>query len=460
MSNYRPRLVRLLRKRNQLFSALPPLTPISIIDTSTGEYVSHRDLQDKIELLRDVVFEETVRLYSEFQTELLQVLEDYNGTPQAAEFARQKGYKTAFAQTLPKEVKVKSRLEKLVQFKLISETSSYVRNLDPYKKEHSFSKAINLGAVDRHMASLSFEGSELNLLWKCWDAEYYITFQLPVYVLKRQIDKFSLPIIKKNIKTAQIEFIFILFEETTSRKGYKHTVGIDLGKVVPYSMAVVNNNGSRVASYESSARLTQLAAKRERLVAETRNIKTKIQNRSERGILSPIQEIELERTTEKSARLTKIIAQQTGSEISRKLAKHNSSLIKVENLSWISGSKNAKIGNSRWSHAQQQEAIIHATTRIGYKTKKVSAKNTSQLCHGCKEKITHRKHRTVWCDGCKTTLDRDFNAAMNIAKQSFPVSKKLNGGTTVNSGVTLSRSREVLQEHLSLFCQSLTRNTT
>lgn len=453
--------MKFLQKRNQLLSALSPLTPTSIIDTATGEYVSLDVLQKKFDLLRNAIFDETVRLYKECQTDLLEVLENYAGTPQAAEFARQKGYKTSFVETLPQEIKVKSRLEKLVQFKLISETSSYIKNTNPDKNEHSFSKAINLGAVDRHMASLSFEGSELNLLWKCWDVEYYITFQLPAYVLKRKIDKFSLPVVKKNKETAAVEFIFTLFEQTKSRKGHKHTIGVDFGKVVPYSMAVVNCSGSRVASYESSPRLTRLSRKRELLIAETWHIKTKIQNRAKRGLVSPAQELELERTADKSTRLTKTIAQQTGSEIARKIAKHNSNLIKIENLSWVSGSKKAHIGHSRWSHSQQQESTAHATTRIGYKTKKVSAKNTSQLCHSCKNKITHRVNRTVWCGTCRTTLDRDFNAAMNIAKQlTFPASKKLNGDITGNSGVTSNGSKEVLQENLSLFCQSLTRNTT
>jgi transposase len=311
------------------------------------------------------------------------------------------------------------------------------------------------------MATISLDGPELNLIWKCWDAEYYITFQLPSYVLARDIVKITLPLVRVNARTQRLEFIFTSVEKAKPRKGHKHSIGIDLGKIIPYSMAVANQNGSRVASYESSPRLTRLSRKRERLLTETENIKSKIKNRATRGLVSPSQELELERTTSKSTRLTKTISQQTGSEIARRLAKHNSNLIKVENLTWVSGSKNAKIGHSRWSHSQQQEAITHATKRIGYKTKKVSPRNTSQSCHGCKNTITHRKGRTVWCAGCRTTLDRDFNAAMNIAKQLiFPVSKKLNGDTTGNSGVTSSGSKEVLQEHLSLYCQTLTRKTT
>jgi hypothetical protein len=430
--------VRPLRKRKgELISALKPLTPTSIINTATGEYVSPSVLQEKLALLVTAVRDETIRLYSQSKTVLDEELVDYTGTPQPAEYARQKGYLTSFNESLPKPVKAKSRLEKLTQYKLISETASYILNPNPDKKEHSFSHAINLGAVDKQMASLSLDDTELNLLWKCWDEEYYLTFDIPSYVLDRDIVRFTLPTIKLDKKIKQYVFVFALVEMGKPRKGKAHTIGIDLGKIKPYSMAVVNHAGNRVASYDASPRLTQLSRKRERLIAEVRNLDARIENRAKRGLSSQVHETEYYRTRDKATRLTKTIAQQTGAEITNKLAKHNSNLIKIENLKWISGTQTSKIGSSRWSHSLQQEAITHSTTRIGYTTKRVSAKDTSQSCHSCGNKIKHQKNRTVWCGECKSRLDRDFNAAMNIAKQPiFPVSKKLNGNTTGNSGVT------------------------
>lgn len=425
------------KRKGEFVSALKPLKPISIINTETGEYVTSEVFQEKLSLLVQSVRDEAIRLYSEHKVILDTDLAEYTGTPQPAEYARQKGYLTSFNDTLPKPVKAKSRLEKLVQYKLISETASYVLNPNPDKKEHSFSHAINLGAVDKQMAGLSRDGKELNLVWKCWDEEYYLTFNIPGYILDRDIVRFTLPTVKLDKETQQYVFIFSLVENGKQRKGKAHIVGIDLGKVKPYSMAVVNNSGSRVASYDASPRLTRLSRKRERLIAEARHINARIMNRSKRGLESPNHEIEYSRTRNKATRLTKTIAQQTGAEIASKLAKHNSNLIKVEYLKWVSGTKKSKIGSSRWSHSLQQEAITHSATRIGYTTKCVSARNTSQLCHSCGNAITHRKDRTVWCGPCKSQLDRDFNAAMNIAKQPiFPVSKKLNGNTTINSGVT------------------------
>lgn len=291
---------------------------MSIIDTATGEYVSATVFQKKLDLLTTAVFLETSRLYASHKEELFEDLVEYNGTPAPAEFARQKGYRTKFVETLPQEVKAKSRVEKLVQYKLVSETASYIANPTLNKQEPTFSTTVNLGAVDKQMVTLSLDGTELNLVFKCWDAEYYVTFALPAYILKRKINKFSLPLIRLNKKTRKSEFIFSLFEETKQRKGSSHTVGIDLGIVKPYSMAVINKKGQRVASYEASARLTRLSKKRQRLLSEQKQIRSKIANRTTRRLASPKQELELKLTTNKTTRLTKIIAQQTGSEIAKK----------------------------------------------------------------------------------------------------------------------------------------------
>lgn len=418
--------MRFLRKNNQLISALPPLKPSSIINTRTGEFVGESELNEKIGLLEAAVFEETTQVFVQRKSSLFTLVEGYTGSPQPAEFARQQGIKTNLATSLPTLVKAKSRIEKLVQYKLISETSSYVNNPTPNKQEPSFGHTLNLGAVDKQMASLSVDKRELNLVWKCWDEEYYITFTIPAYVLGRKILGYSLPLIRLNPGTNQYDFIFTVKEEPKTRKGNKHVAGVDLGKVKPYAMAVVNQAGQRVANYEATPRLTRLSKKRERLHEEKQHIAAKIRNRETRGLTSPKQALELERTRDKATRLTKTIAQQTSSEITRLLTKHNANLIHVENLTWVTGAKTSKTGTSKWSHSQQQEAITHSARRAGFTVKKVNPAYSSQVCHKCGSTVTHNQ-RSVWCAGCKHSLDRDFNAAMNIAmnKPRFLTSQKL-----------------------------------
>lgn len=421
-------------KKHTLISALPALIPSQIVVSGTGEIVPLSVLQSKLYSITGFVQSETIRLFSQHKKELLTELAKYTGVPQPAEFGRIVGL-VMNKSALTREIKAKSRIERLVRYKLISETDSYVKNPQGNKQEPSFSRAINLGAVDSQMVLLRLTGEhEITLSWKCWDAEYDIIFNIPDYIMKRDIVKFSLPIVKLDKNTGNYVFIFSITEQARNRKGNKHVIGIDLGVVKPYSMVVVNSDHQRVASYESSARLNRLARKRERLIVESRNIKSKIRKLNMHDQDTRLHELEYSRTRAKATRLTNTIAQQSGSEIAHKLTKHNSNIIHLEQLNWVSGTSKSKIDSSSWAHSKTQEAITQATKRIGYEVKKVSARNTSQECYFCAKKITHNtKSRTVWCGDCKILLDRDYNAAMNIAinrASTRPASQQLNGEIT------------------------------
>lgn len=140
----------------------------------------------------------------------------------------------------------------------------------------------------------------------------------------------------------------------------------------------------------------------------------------------------------KLTRLKNAIAQQMGSEVSQKLAKHNLNTLNVENLTWVTG----KRYGGRWNHSRQQETITHSLARVGIRVKKVNPKNTSQTCHKCGNQITHKTEaRTVWCEECRTELNRDFNAAMNIAKKNlttYPVTKRDNGSNPTSGSLEVA----------------------
>lgn len=438
-----------MKKKEQLISALPSMPPFKILDAKSGLLVPPARLYDKVRKVLSTVLQETENMYKKHERDLEYALTSYEGSPPPAEYARQQNFKSSFRTTLPRNILAVSRLEKLVQFKVISESSSYFKDTNPSKNKHTFSKSINLGAVDKQMASLSIEHNFLCLLWKCWDEEYLLYFHLPEYVMSKNIIKFSLPTVKENKVTRVIEFIFSVFEAPLKRKAKKHNVGVDLGKNMPYSMAISNSLGQRVASYEASKQLIKLNKKRERLLVESQFLYKKIRNRTSRGLNSSCQIQELKLTKAKASRLSKALANEMAAEIVSKIKKHNSSLIKVEDLSWVTGFKESKTGNSRWSYSKQQQSIVQAAKRIGYKVVKVNARNTSQSCNKCNQKIQHRTKRSVWCESCKAELDRDFNAAMNISlSPSFPVIKKVNGTITRNSDSSRIKDRGLYLEHL------------
>ena len=133
---------------------------------------------------------------------------------------------------------------------------------------------------------------------------------------------------------------------------------------------------------------------------------------------SEILRTEAKRKGNKAHILAHQVSLQVASDVVKKLEKHQVSILNLENLKWATGRKYG----SKWTHSQQQQALEHTCTRAGIRLRKVSPKDTSQKCHkrGCRI-IHNSKHRTAWCTECKLTMDRDFNAAMNIVKYSFPI---------------------------------------
>lgn len=426
-----------MKKKNELISAVAPLKPKAIWDVKTGESLSLSALEVDLEALCSFVQTETLRVF-EGQTE--KVIEDAAELKGSANsYGRQLGYASSYGD-LPREVLAKSRINELFLYKLMSEVASYSKNTNPKKQRPTFPKMINLGAVDKQMASLSKVGNVLTLKFKCWSREYLIDFIIPAYVLNRDIIKVSLPLIRHTNKG--YEFIFTVKELIPTLPDGRLKAGVDLGRVEPYTLAVINDKGNRVAHYTTSGRIKELNRKRENILAHKRNIYAKIDHYGELGLSTDVLMTEKQRLGNKARILGNVVAQNLGAEITHKLAKHSLNILNVENLSWVQGSQYG----SKWNHSRQQETITHSLARTGVKVKKVSPKYSSQLCHGCGSQLTHLK-RTVRCAECQTSFDRDFNAALNIASERhlnkrYPslVSNRLVGDNCSPVGQVIDRS--------------------
>lgn len=397
-----------MKKSNILISALSPLKPVNIWNTLTGEQVGLDALGKDIESVTSFVQSEATRVFAE-RTE--QVIEDATALKGSANsYGRQKGYKSNYL-TLPREVLAKSRINELFLYKLMSEVSSYAKNDNPKKEHPSFPKTLNLGAVDKQMASLSRDGKTLTLLWKCWATEYLIEFEIPSYVLNRDINKFSLPLIRSTHQG--YDFIFTVQENIPALPKSKNSAGIDLGRVEPYTLAVVNKKGNRIAHYTTGGRLKELNYKREQILKHKKNVLAKISHFEKLGLDTSVLTTEKNRLATKAKILGGVVAKNIGAEVAQRLAKHHLNTLNVEDLSWVKG----PTYGSKWNHSRQQEAITHALLRNGVRVKKVSPKNSSQLCHACGTTLTHTG-RSVRCGDCQHSLDRDLNASLNLATKN------------------------------------------
>lgn len=249
----------------KLISALAPLRPIQIIDITTGEIVSLKEHDRPVINLITYVKDQTTQLYQTNRNQLETDITAAKSIGSANSFGRKHGYASNY-KLLQKQIKAKSRINELILHKLITETTSYVKNPNPRKQPPSFGPKINLGAVDSQMASLSIDSSILSMRFKVWDKDFLLDFQIPEYALKRNIIKWSLPTIE--LRNGRPYYIFTMQEVPLERKQNGNAAGLDLGRVEPYTMVVVNKFGSRIADYRTKASVRQLNDKRERILKE------------------------------------------------------------------------------------------------------------------------------------------------------------------------------------------------
>lgn len=251
------------------------------------------------------------------------------------------------------------------------------------------------------------------LRFKCWLKEYDLFFTVPKYVLERNLNKFSLPTIRKTSKGWVYQFT--VQENVLDNHAGKQNIvaGVDLGRVEPFTLAIVHERkGSLLAQYTASNRLRALITKRDRLNQELGYLRAKAHAYENLGLETTVLEQERKLTRRKRNRLLNAITWQIGTEVATKTAKHSPKQISLENLSWVS----PKHGMSRWTHSKDQAAITHKLKRVGIPVKKVSPSNTSQDCSKCGDKVIHQSgKRLVVCKSCQLVSDRDLNAAVNIS---------------------------------------------
>src|SRR5438094_506005 len=72
-----------------------------------------------------------------------------------------------------------------------------------------------------------------------------------------------------------------------------------------------------------------------------------------------------------------------------------------------------------WSFGELQRQIEYKARSEGVKVIYVPARNTSKRCSICGYKTLESTQRRLWCPHCGTILDRDENAARNIAARGL-----------------------------------------
>ena len=328
----------------------------------------------------------------------------------------------------------RSRKEKLVQHRVVTEhrswqervkaangeSSKYVsqgwrRTVD--KSAPSYGEDyVNLGAVDRCYAVIEndpFTDGEIIPKMVIQGQWYRLIFR---FDNKRFTEgKVTLPLIK--VQDGKPIFIFtIVTDNPVVQFSGDYVIGVDVG-ITDYATVVVRDTkNGRIAHQTTLSRrvhsLWNSVRASERQVRDLRNkAATLLHDRQAR--MSALDEAQLHR--EAASRKKRELAILAAQEIANLSHTFDNAVVAVEDLGWISNTRQ----NGRWNRGAFMRWLTHYVSQNGGWVVAVNPANTSQLCHKCDSKVTHPTHKASACV-THGAMDRDVNAAANIAARAMP----------------------------------------
>lgn len=398
-------------------SAVSYLSPKLILES--GLEVSEKELQSNLTRMSILITDHAKQVWTNNSTIIEQEVQKL-GTkkiPFKQVFLR----KTCNIDTkipLQKRILI-GNMREIAEHKILTESEAWIRNPNPYKQLFNFNNNIDLSTTGDQLSTRLYSKTTNTVLVKlrCMEYTYLITFQLPKYLQNRSITKISKPRIRETTH-GQFTFDFTIEEEVQAKTG-KLKAGVDLGSIEPYSAVVITADDRLVAQYYASPGLRALWAKYYRLSEVASFIYKKIVKYEARGQDVTLLRLERSRVVAKRTRLHAENSKKQAYELAKKLGAHNIAVVRVEDLRFVKKSqKGVKQKGGLWNFARQQSDLEHTLARKGSKQISVDARDSSQKCWRCSEYIQHKSERTVWCSECKVALDRDFNAAMNVATEN------------------------------------------
>ena len=328
----------------------------------------------------------------------------------------------------------RSRKERLVQYNVVAscrswqernkaakgESSKYVsqgwkRTVDDSAPTYG-EDYVNLGSVDKCYAAIEnnpFTDGEIILKMVIQGAWYRLIFD---FDNKRFTEgRVTLPVIK--VQDGQPVFIFaVVTDNPVVQFSGDHTIGVDVG-INNYATVVVREVETGRIVYETtlSQRVHSLwngVRASERQVRALRK-KAATLLRDRQGRMSALDEAQLHRkAASRKKRELAILAAQEIADLSHAWG---NAVVAVEDLGWISNT----MQNGRWNRGELVRWLTHYVTQNGGWVVVVSPANTSQKCHVCGSTVTHPTHELSVCAE-HGAMDRDVNAAVNIAARAVP----------------------------------------
>ena len=290
---------------------------------------------------------------------------------------------------------------------------------------------INLGAVNDHYAVVEdnpFADGEIILKMVIQGAWYRLIFSFDNTRFRE--GKVSLSLIK--VEDGRPVFIFtVVTDNPVVQFSGDYTIGVDVG-INNYATVVVRNSstGQIVHTSTLSQRVHSLwnsVRASERQVRQLRKKATHLLGERQ-AHMAALDEARLHR--EAASRKKRELAILAAQEIAHLSYTFDNAVVAVEDLGWVANT----MQNGRWNRGALLRWLTHYVSQNGGWVVAVNPSNTSQQCHQCGSKVTHPVHELSVCAE-HGTMDRDVNAAANIATRAVP--------KVVKARVTRAKNRKL-----------------
>lgn len=407
-------------------------TPIELNDAL-------QDIQQLITHIHDIVQQElSTNLYPTHQalTELdwqrgheAQQANKKKPELKPAEEARQAGLH--YKDKIHPDITQKYRVEQLIAERIVSALKKWD---GLYQHRPNAGHVIHLGTISTQMASLTFD-KESNSVWLAftpWGRTLLIEFNLPKNL--PAYTKICKPSISLDPITGKLTWNFC-FETAPQRSAIsqEYNLGIDRGKIEMGTWSVNHiPTGKPVLEGFLSDEVRHILGKIKRLEQECYHINRKRERMLTRSDLDSYLKLS-EQLSGKRARITELkenAAKQAARECVAISGGFDNCIITVEELDWA-GNWHGKFPLGRFLYW-----LNHFAERVGTHVQKVNAAYTSQDCSECGARDYYFDGREHVCRNCAVLLDRDINAARNIAVRGAESARK--------SGVTRERSKNTV----------------
>ena len=342
----------------------------------------------------------------------------------------------------------RSRKEALIQHRVVTEYRSWQERIAAVNGESSKYVSqgwkrtmnaappsygedyINLGAVNKQYAAIEnnpFADGEINLKLVIQGKWYRLIF--PFDNKRFTEGKVTLPLIK--IEEGKPVFIFsVATDNPVTQFSSEYTIGVDVG-INDYATVAVRNSttgeithrttlSQRVHSLWNSVRASEKQVRQLREKADSLSLYDR------QAIMAALDEAQFHRAaaSRKKRELVILAAQ----EIAYLSHFFDNAVVAIEDLSWITNT----MQNGRWNRGAFVQWLTHYVSQNGGWVVSVSAANTSQVCHTCGSEVAHPEHKVSVC-AKHGIMDRDVNAAANIAARAVPKVEKARVKRSKNS---------------------------